>query len=326
MSNKKIANVGGQALIEGILMRGPDSSAMSVRLPNGEIQTEKKEFKQLKDKYKICGVPFIRGIISFVESMIIGYKSLMESAEIAGSEEEENMSKLDKWIDEKFGDRLMSIVGVISSILGLALSLAIFFYLPAYLVDVGDKYLAHNTLENLHPLFEGILKIIIFIAYVAIVSQMKDIRRVFMYHGAEHKTIFCYENGEELTVENVRKFKRFHPRCGTSFIFLLMIIGILVSTILVVAIPILSDIRWLWILVKILILPVVMGIGYEYIRYAGSHENMVTKIISAPGLWIQRLTTKEPTDDIIEVGIESLKAVIDKDLNDESPIKEEDSQ
>lgn len=313
MSNKKIANVGGQALIEGILMRGPKKSAIALRMPNGEIETRDKNFVSLREKNKFCALPIVRGVVGFVESMIIGYKSLIESAEAAGVQEEKNMSKVDKWIEEKFGDRLMGIVGAISSVFGIVLSLVIFMYLPAFLVDVADKYITNNSLSNYHPLFEGILKILIFIGYVALVSQLKDIKRVFMYHGAEHKTIFCYENNQELTVENVKKFKRFHPRCGTSFIFLLMIIGIFISTLLVFIFPVLNDIRWLWVIAKLLVLPLIMGIGYEYIRYAGSHENTVTNIISAPGLWIQRLTTKEPTDDIIEVGIASLKAVIEDD-------------
>ncbi|MEG1819710.1 MAG: DUF1385 domain-containing protein [Oscillospiraceae bacterium] len=312
MSKKIATSVGGQALIEGIVMRGPKGSAMSVRLPNGKIETTNKETKQLKDKYKICGVPLIRGVVGFAESMIFGYNCLMESAEKAGLDDdnEENMSKFDKWLTEKFGDHIMTFIGVISAILGVLLSIGLFFYLPVYLVDMFDKYVTGNTLSGWHPLFEGIIRIVIFIAYVALVSQMKDIKRVFMYHGAEHKTIFCYENGEELTVENVRKYTRFHPRCGTSFIFVMMIIGIVLSTLLIMIFPTLGDIRWVWTIIKLLLLPLIMGIGYEFIKYAGKNENLFTKIVSAPGLWMQRLTTKEPTDDIIEVGIESLKAVI----------------
>lgn len=313
MSSKRIANVGGQALIEGILMRGPNTSAMSVRLPDGTIQTNLKDFKSLRSKNKFFSLPLIRGVVGFVESMIIGYKCLMESADLSTTDEEQELSKFEKWLNDKFGDKIMTAVGVFSSILGLAISVLLFIYLPTYLVDIADGHFSHNSLSNLHPLFEGIIKIVIFVLYLAAVSKMKDIKRVFMYHGAEHKTIFCYEHGEELTVENVKKFKRFHPRCGTSFLFLLIIIGILISTILILLFPVLNSVRWLWVLIKILLIPAIMGLGYEYIRYAGSHENTVTKIISAPGLWIQRLTTKEPTDDIIEVGIESLKAVLNND-------------
>ncbi|NCC86957.1 MAG: DUF1385 domain-containing protein, partial [Clostridia bacterium] len=303
---------------EGIVMRGPNGSAMSVRLPSGEIETTPKETKQLKDKYKILGVPLLRGFIAFIESMIFGYGCLMESAEKSGlSDDEEEMSKFDKWINDKFGENIMTFIGIISVILGFALSFGLFIYLPIYAVDMFDKYVTGNVLSNLHPLFEGIMRIIIFIAYIAAVSQMKDIKRVFMYHGAEHKTIFCYENGEELTVENVKKYIRFHPRCGTSFIFVILIIGILLSTIVVMLFPSIGDVRWLWTLVKLLLMPIIMGIGYEFIKYAGKTENLFTKIVSAPGLWMQRLTTKEPTDDIIEVGIAALKAVIN---NDESQL------
>lgn len=313
--NKKVnTSVGGQALIEGILMRGPTGSAMSVRLPNGEIETIPKEMKQLKDKNKIFGIPLLRGFITFIESMIFGYSCLMESAEKSGiSEDEEDLSKFDKWLNDKFGEHIMVFIGIVSALLGVLLSFALFFYLPVYVVDILDKYLAGNTLSNWHPLFEGIIRIIIFVGYIALVSQMKDIKRVFMYHGAEHKTIFCYENGEDLTVENVKKHTRFHPRCGTSFIFVMLIIGILVSTIVIMIFPSLGETRWLWSLVKVLMLPLIMGIGYEFIKYAGRTENLFTKVLSAPGLWMQRLTTKEPTDDIIEVGIEALKAVIDKE-------------
>jgi len=314
MSKKITTSVGGQALIEGIVMRGPNGSAMSVRLPNGEIETTPKETKQLKDKYKVFGIPLLRGFVAFIESMIFGYGCLMESAEKSGlSDEEEEMSKFDKWLNDKFGEHIMTFVGVISAVLGVALSFGLFFYLPIYAVDMFDKYVTGNTLSNWHPLFEGIMRIIIFIAYLAIVSQMKDIKRVFMYHGAEHKTIFCYENGEELTVENVKNYTRFHPRCGTSFIFVMLIISIFISTIVIMIFPSLGDIRWLWTLVKLLLLPLIMGIGYEFIKYAGRTENLFTKVVSSPGLWMQKLTTKEPTDDIIEVGIAALKAVITND-------------
>lgn len=320
MSKKITTNVGGQALIEGIVMRGPNGSAMSVRLPSGEIETTPKETKQLKDKYKILGVPLLRGFVSFIESMIFGYGCLMESAEKSGlSDDEEEMSKFDKWLNDKFGENIMTFIGIISVIFGFVLSFGLFVYLPIYVVDMFDKYVTGSTLSNLHPLFEGIMRIIIFIAYIAAVSQMKDIKRVFMYHGAEHKTIFCYENGEELTVENVKKYTRFHPRCGTSFIFVILIIGILLSTIVVMLFPSIGDVRWLWTLVKLLLMPIIMGIGYEFIKYAGRTENLFTKIVSAPGLWMQRLTTKEPTDDIIEVGIAALNAVVNNDepqLND----------
>ena len=306
-------SVGGQALIEGIMMQGPKGAAMSVRLPDGAIDTEKLEVKHIKDKFRPAGWPLIRGIVNMVESFMFGMKCMEKSAEKAGLDDDtdpENMSKLDKWISDHFGPKMMAVVTGISMVLGCGLAFVLFFYLPTFLVDTVDKYLFKDALANLHPLFEGIMRMIIFVAYIWIVSKIPDIKRVFMYHGAEHKSIFCYEQGLELTVENVRKQKRFHPRCGTSFIFVILIISILISSVLVVAFPGIDEVRAVWMAIKLLIVPLTVGIGYEFIRYAGKHDNALVKILSAPGLWMQRLTTVEPTDDIIEVGIESIKAVL----------------
>ena len=306
-------SVGGQALIEGIMMQGPKGAAMSVRLPDGAIDTEKLEVKHIKDKFKPAGWPLIRGIVNMVESLMFGMKCMEKSAEKAGLDDDtdpENMSKLDKWISDHFGPKMMAVVTGISMVLGCGLAFVLFFYLPTFLVDTVDKYLFKDALANLHPLFEGVMRMIIFVAYIWIVSKIPDIKRVFMYHGAEHKSIFCYEQGLELTVENVRKQKRFHPRCGTSFIFVILIISILISSVLVVVFPGIDEVRAVWMAIKLLIVPLTVGIGYEFIRYAGKHDNALVKILSAPGLWMQRLTTVEPTDDIIEVGIESIKAVL----------------
>lgn len=307
-------SVGGQALIEGIMMQGPKGAAMSVRLPDGTIDTEMMEVKHLKDRFKPAGWPLIRGIVNMVESLLFGFKCMEKSAEKAGIDDDtdpEKMSKLDKWISDHFGPKMMAVITGISMILGFGIAFVLFFYLPTFLVDTVDKYLFKDALENIHPLFEGIMRMIIFVAYIWIVSKIPDIKRVFMYHGAEHKSIFCYEKGLELTVENVRKQKRFHPRCGTSFIFVILIISILISSVLVVAFPGIDRVRAVWMLIKLLIVPVTVGVGYEFIRYAGKHDNLFVKILSAPGLWMQHITTQEPTDDIIEVGIESLKAVLD---------------
>ncbi len=310
-------SVGGQALIEGIMMKGPRGTAMSVRLPSGEIETEYKEAKPWRDKCKFFGIPLVRGVVGFAESMVTGYKYLMESAEKStqGLEDEtENMSKLDRWINEHFGEKMMNVIGGISAILGIGLAFFLFMWLPTYLVDLATG----GNLLKFHALFEGIIRVVIFVLYMLLVSQMKDIKRVFMYHGAEHKSIFCYENGLELTVENVRKQSRFHPRCGTSFMFVMILLSILLSSALVLIFPALADVnRVLWILIKLLILPLVMGIGYEFIRYAGRHDNVLVKILAAPGLWMQRITTKEPTDDIIEVGIASLQAVLTDNSEDD---------
>ena len=315
-------SVGGQALIEGIMMQGPKGAAMSVRLPDGTIDTEMMEVKHLKDRFKPAGWPLIRGIVNMVESLLFGFKCMEKSAEKAGIDDDtdpEKMSKLDKWISDHFGPKMMAVITGISMVLGFGIAFVLFFYLPTFLVDTADKYLFKDALKNIHPLFEGIMRMIIFVAYIWIVSKIPDIKRVFMYHGAEHKSIFCYEKGLELTVENVRKQKRFHPRCGTSFIFVILIISILISSVLVVVFPGIDRVRAVWMLIKLLIVPVTVGVGYEFIRYAGKHDNLPVKILSAPGLWMQHITTQEPTDDIIEVGIESLKAVLeDKAEEDEA--------
>lgn len=318
VSKKHKTSVGGQALIEGIMMRGPKGAAMSVRLPNGTIETEYKDVKPWREKNKFFSLPLVRGIVGFVESLVTGYGYLMESAEKStqglGNPPEEELSKFDKWIEKHFGEKMMNIVGVISAVLGFALAFFLFMWLPSFAVDK----ITFGKLLEFHPLFEGIIRIIIFVLYMFAVSHMKDIHRVFMYHGAEHKSIFCYENGLELTVENVRKQSRFHPRCGTSFMFVMILLSILLSSALVLIFPNLADInRMLWILIKLLIMPLVMGIGYEFIKYAGKHDNLLVKILSAPGLWMQRITTKEPTDDIIEVGIEAIKAVLTDNPEDD---------
>ncbi len=318
VSKKHKTSVGGQALIEGIMMRGPKGAAMSVRLPNGTIETEYKDVKPWREKNKFFSLPLVRGIVGFVESLVTGYGYLMESAEKStqGLENppEEELSKFDKWIEKHFGEKMMNVVGVISAVLGFGLAFFLFMWLPSFVVDK----VTFGKLLEFHPLFEGIIRIIIFVLYMLAVSHMKDIHRVFMYHGAEHKSIFCYENGLELTVENVRKQSRFHPRCGTSFMFVMILLSILLSSALVLIFPNLADInRMLWILIKLLIMPLVMGIGYEFIKYAGKHDNLLVKILSAPGLWMQRITTKEPTDDIIEVGIEAIKAVLTDNPEDD---------
>ena len=315
MAKIKRVSVGGQALIEGILMKGPKCSAMALRLPDGSIEVEEKKSSSLRDKHKFFALPLVRGVVSFAESMIEGYKALMESAEkvsfddIKNDDDIENMSKVDKWITEHFGEKMMTVISVISMILGFGLAFALFFYLPTLAADLLNK-VTDGAITNFRALIEGVVRIIIFVLYMLLVSQMKDIKRMFMYHGAEHKSIFCFEAGEELTVENVRKMSRLHPRCGTSFMFVMILISILISSVVSIAFPMLRDIRPLWMAIKILLLPIVMGLGFEFIKFAGCHDNLFVKIVSAPGLWMQRITTNEPTDDIIEVGIAALKAAL----------------
>ncbi len=318
ISNK--ASIGGQALIEGIMMQGPEGAAVSVRCPDGTIDTEKIEVKHIKDKIKFFGRPMIRGIVNYVESMMFGYKCLMMSAEKSGLEDieesEENMSKLDKWLNEHINKKVMGVLTAIASVIGVCLAFVLFFYLPTITVDLINK-LASGALDNFRALFEGIIRMVIFVAYLALVSLMKDIKRTFMYHGAEHKTIFCYENGLELNVENVKRQSRFHPRCGTSFIFVIIIISVIISSAISVAFPELRNRRLIWMAIKILILPIVTGLSYEFIKYAGKHDNLFVKILAAPGLWMQRLTTKEPDESMIEVAIEAFKAVMpDKEKED----------
>lgn len=321
MSNNKQhkTSIGGQALIEGIMMKGPKGTAMSVRLPDGSIDTELE--KSTGKKNPVMKIPVIRGVFAFVDSMISGYKYLMKSADKALTEEEkeEDMSKLDKWLNDHMGEKMMNVITAISSVLGVVLAMLVFLYLPIEAVDLFDTYVLKSVdIAKFHPLIEGIMRIIIFILYMYFVSKMSMIKRVFMYHGAEHKAIFCYENGLELTVENVRKMSRFHPRCGTAFMFVMIILSMITSFSLVLIFPELANInKILWMIIKLAILPVVMGIGYEFIKYAGKHENVVVKVLSYPGLLMQRITTVEPTDDIIEVAIESINAVITDNPEDD---------
>lgn len=312
-------SVGGQALIEGVMMQGPKGMATAVRTPSGEIVTKYHEIKRIRDKSKLFNLPIIRGIIAFIDSMIIGYKTLMYSAEVSGMEdiEEAEMSKFEKWLTDKLGDKLMNIVMGIATLLGFALAFLIFFYLPVFLFNRFNAW-SGNSLTAWQGTIEGCMKIVIFVVYMALVSQMKDIKKVFKYHGAEHKSIACYEAGMELTVENVKKCSRFHPRCGTSFMFMMLILSIVIVSLLTLVVPDeLKKNTVAWMLIKLPLIPIIMGLGYEFIKYAGRHDNLFVKITSAPGLWMQRITTKEPEDDIIECGIEALKAVITDNPEDD---------
>ncbi len=311
-------SVGGQALIEGVMMQGPRGMATAVRKPDGEILTEYHTIKLLRNKNKFFNIPIIRGIVGFVESMVMGYKTLMYSAEVSGMEdfEEQDMSKFERWLNDKFGEKLVSFVATIGSILGVVLAFLLFFYLPVLVFNKANEWTG-GAITDYQGLIEGVMKILIFVIYIAAVSRMKDIKRLFMYHGAEHKSIACYEAGLDLTVENAKKCTRFHPRCGTSFIFVVLIFSIIVYTIVAKIFPEIAAVRVLWLVLKLAFLPIIMGVCYEFIRYAGRHDNLFVKIVSAPGLWMQRLTTKEPTDDILEVGIAAIKAVITDNPEDD---------
>ena len=317
---RKWTSIGGQALIEGVMMRGPHKTVLSVRKPDGTIHTEEASAVSKPDaKPSVVGkIPLVRGVVGFVQSLVIGYKCLMRSAELAGLddlEEEEEPSKFEAWLTRTFGDQLMKGIMVIASVLGIALSVFLFMYLPALMFN-GLQSLFGEGIANFRALFEGVVKILIFLVYMILVSRMKEIHRVFQYHGAEHKSIFCFEAGEELTVENVRRQSRFHPRCGTSFLIVMLLVGILVSFLFSYFTDLDNNI-YIWTPVKILMVPLILALGYEFIRYAGRHDNLLTRVLSAPGLWMQRLTTSEPDDSMIEVAIASLKAVIPEQQTEE---------
>ena len=293
MSTKHKTSIGGQALIEGVMMRGPKTTAMAVRNPEGELVIEKWDTEGT-NKPKILKLPFIRGIFNMIDSLRFGYKCLMRSAEIAGFEDEEKEKKSHGFI--------MGLLMTVSSVIAVIISIGLFMWLPAKLYELTGL---RQESRFLRSAFEGVVKIIIFILYLLLTLLMKDIRRTFSYHGAEHKTIFCYEAGLPLTVENVKKQRRFHPRCGTSFLILVLLVGIFVSMIIPASLP-----AYIRTPIKLLLLPVIVGIGYELIKLAGRRDNLFTKIISAPGLWLQRITTREPDDSMIEAAIAAMNEVV----------------
>ncbi len=300
----KKTSIGGQALIEGVMMRGPEKTAMAVRHVSGEMVLEEME-NPVSRRPAFTKWPFIRGIFGFIDSMRYGYKCLMRSAELSGLEDEDEKPKTEE--EEKKQHRLMNALMVVAAVIGVALSLILFMWLPIQLFSWLTKAVPALDHAYLRGLFEGILRIVIFIVYLGLVTQMKDIRRTFQYHGAEHKSIFCYEKGLPLTVENVRAQRRFHPRCGTSFMILMLLVGVIISILIPISTP------WLRTVVKLALLPVSVGVGYELIKLAGRHDNAFTRIISAPGVWLQHLTTKEPEDGMIECAIAALEAVIPAD-------------
>ncbi len=302
----KYTSIGGQALIEGIMMKSPEKTAMAVRLPDKTIDISYLEEKSAKEKLPILKAPILRGVAGFIESMVQGYKALMISAEKSGFTdiEEENEKKM----SDKKKNALLSTVMVIGAVLGVALSVVLFMLIPRLAVS-GLRMVFHTQFSKIvRSSIEQLIKLAVFVLYVWVVSFMGDIKRVVLLVTAEHKTIFCYEKGLELTVENVRKQKRFHPRCGTSFLILMILVSIIFSTIVQMIFPRVYDIAWLWVAVKILLVPLVCGAGYEVLKICGKYDNVITRIISAPGLWLQRITTKEPQDDMIEIAISALRA------------------
>lgn len=302
------SKIGGQALIEGIMMRGVDTIAMACRLPSGEISVETEEIKNGKNPPWYRKMPFVRGSFNFVSSLLDGYKYLSKSAEKQGEFEEEEMSAFEKKLVKLFGDKLMPVLSGFSMVIGVVIAIALFMFLPMLVTNLVGPALPSPMLKTL---IEGLLKIVIFILYLGLVSKLKDIQSTYEYHGAEHKSIACYEAGEELTVENVRKHTRFHPRCGTSFLLIVFIVSILVFSVVT------WEILWVRIVLKLALLPVVCGIAYEIIRLAGRYSNPFTRAVSAPGLALQRLTTREPNDGQIECAIAALKPCIPQNRQDD---------
>jgi uncharacterized protein YqhQ len=358
----KKTSIGGQALMEGIMMRGPQTSAMAVRNTKGEIVLEKFP-TEVKERKKFWKLPLVRGIYNYIDSMKMGSKCLMRSAEISGLEEAEEELKREKAAKkaEKLAKKkgisveelaaqeqkteestekkkednsfFTGLILVLGTVLGFVLAIGLFMVLPSFIYSGIVKLFPGMESENpavkslVKSVFEGVVKIILLVGYMALISLMKDIRRTFMYHGAEHKTIFCYEQGLELTVENVRMQKRFHPRCGTSFLILMLLVSIFVSffidplytlilgesTVAELGTTVMTIIRAG---TKILLIPLIVGIGYELIKLAGKYDNLFTRIISAPGVWLQHLTVFEPDDDMIECAIMAMKEAIPSDVSD----------
>lgn len=307
---QKKTSIGGQALIEGIMMRGPEKTVMAVRNPAGEIVLENCAAGTKASK--VSKIPFVRGIFNFIGSMKIGYKALMRSAEIAMPEENEDQTEKEK----KKESTLMGIAAAIGGVLGVVLSVVLFMWLPSFLFSLmqtltegtaAEAFFASTVTKSV---FEGILKLALFIAYIGCMNFVKDVRRTFEYHGAEHKTIFCYEAGLPLTVENVRTQRRFHPRCGTSFMILMILVGIFIGMLIPSEIGGVEINHLLRTAIKLALLPLTVGIGYELIKLCGRHDNIVTRIIAKPGVWMQKLTVHEPDDKMIECAIAAMEAVI----------------
>lgn len=302
-----MTSIGGSAVMEGVMMKGPKEIATAVRKPDGEIELDKRAVSSLVTKYHVNKIPIIRGVFAFFDSMICSIRALMWSAEFFDLEDDTE-SKFDRWLTEKFGDKIKDIVIYVSLFISVIFSVGLFFILPNLLTGLFSKFIESNFLKTL---IEGLIRIGIFLGYVLLVSQMEDIKRVFQYHGAEHKTIFCYEAGLDLTVENARKMSRLHPRCGTSFLVFVMIVSIILFSFIS------WDNMWIRLGLRLLLLPVVAGISYEIIRWAGKSKNPVVCVISRPGMWLQKITTREPDDSQLEVAITSMKAVLTDNKEDD---------
>ncbi len=300
-------SIGGQAVLEGVMMKGPEDMAVAVRKSDGEIIIDKKKVASATKKCKILKLPIIRGVVNFVESMVLGIKTLMYSADLYDMGEDDptyKPSKFDMWLEKHLSK---DAVVYVSLVLALGLSVLLFILLPALITKYATFFIQNHIIKSL---IEGVIRMLIFVLYIFLASLAKDIRRVFEYHGAEHKTIFCYEKGEELTVENVRKQPRLHPRCGTAFLIEVMIISI-------VAFSVISwDNLFIRICLKLLLMPVIAGVAYEFLKFSGRSNSKCVAILTKPGLWLQKITTREPDDEQIEVAIASMKEVIPENKED----------
>jgi len=306
--NSQSKPVGGQALIEGVMMKGPDEIAMAVRKSNGEIVVKKEAVSKI-EKSRLYKIPIFRGIIAFINSMIVGIRSITYSAEIFEEiDPEEEKGKFEIWLEEKFGDKADDIVTYFSVALAIAMSIVIFMFIPTFLISFLKSIFTNQVVLSG---FEGILKILMFIGYIILISRIKEIKRVFQYHGAEHKVIHCYESGKPLTVENAREFTTLHPRCGTSFLLIVMVLSILLFSFLGWDNPVQR------VAMKLVLLPLVAGASYEIIKIAGKSKSKIVCAVSYPGLMLQKLTTKEPDDKQLEVAITALKNILveDEDSN-----------
>lgn len=298
----KYSGIGGQAVIEGIMMMNRDDYAVAVRKPDGNIEVKKDRYVSITRKAKILALPIIRGVFRFADSMIVGMKTLTYSASFFEDDEEEEPGKFEAFLDRVFGEKLESAIMAFVMVLSFILAIGIFMVLPVAIADFFRRFI---TSENVMAVLEGVIRIVIFIAYIKLVSRMEDIKRTFMYHGAEHKCINCVEHGHPLTVENVRNSSKEHKRCGTSFILIVMVISILFFMVVRV------DGIWMRMLSRIILIPVIAGVSYEILQLAGRSNSKLMDMVSRPGMWMQGLTTKEPDDTMIEVAIAATEAVFD---------------
>ena len=310
----RLGKVGGQAVLEGVMMKAGNRMVTTCRKSDGSLVVTDSDFVSARTKHKILDLPLIRGVVSFAESMIMSFETMGASAEALGLEEEEP-SKFEKWLSKTFGLNITNVIMVVSLILGLGLSALLFVFLPIWLTAginfLLGRFFSVQMLPVTSAILEGLTKMGIFVGYLLVVSLLPDIKRTFMYHGAEHKSIACFEAGEELNPENAKKHTRFHPRCGTSFMFFMILLGIFAGLLIKTVLPDLPTL--VYSLIRILILPLLMGVGYEFIRFAGKHPNPVTDALSIPGLLVQRITTKEPDEGMLEVAITSLKGALRDD-------------